>query len=90
MTLASCGWGVWWVGVFLAHFWPDLSPGFISGRALITAVSLAFAVPGLLLALLTLRARRSWLPFAFVAILANLALLSLPFLLDGTSVPGTN
>jgi hypothetical protein len=35
----------------------------------------------------TLRARRSWLPFAMIAIFANLALLLLPILLDGYSLP---
>lgn len=87
MTLATCGWGVWWVGVLLVRFWPDLSPGIVSGRALITALSVACALPGLLLALATVRARRSWLPFACVAIFANLSLLLLPLLLDGLSLP---
>lgn len=88
MTLASLGWGVWWVGLFLARFWPDLAPDFLSGRTLITALSTILATIGLLLAILTLRAKRSWLPFALVAIFANLSLLLLPFLLDGLVARG--
>ena len=87
MTLAALGWGVWWVGLFLARFWPEISPSFLSGRALITALSVLCALPGLVLALLTVRARRSWLPFSLVAIFANLSLLLLPWLLDGQSLP---
>ena len=87
MILASFGWGVWWIGVVIVRFWPDLSLTFVSGRAVITALSVAFGVPGLAFGLLTLRARRSWLPFAMIAIFANLALLLLPILLDCYSLP---
>ncbi len=87
MSLAALGWGVWWVGLFLARFAPWLAPDFLSGRTLITALSVLCALPGLLLAILTLRARRSWMPFALLAIFANGSLLLLPFLLSGWEPP---
>ncbi|MFT5830222.1 MAG: hypothetical protein ACI9D0_000805 [Bacteroidia bacterium] len=46
-------------------------------------LSVGCAVPGLLLALMTVRAKRSWLPFAAVAVFANASLLVMPWLLEG-------
>ena len=88
MTLATLGWGVWWVGLFLARFAPWLAPDFLSGRSLVTALSTILGGLGLVLAVLTIRATRSWLPFALVAIFANLSLLLLPLLLSGLETPG--
>ena len=89
MTLAAVGWGVWWTGLLLARLAPWLSPDFLSGRTLITVLSVACAVPGLLFALSTVRAKRSWLPFAAVAVFANASLLAMPWLLNGLeNVPG--
>jgi hypothetical protein len=88
MTLATLGWGVWWVGLLLARFAPWLAPDFLSGRTLVTTLSSILAALGLVLALLTVRAKRSWLPFAAVAIFANLSLLLLPLLLQGLETPG--
>jgi len=88
MTLATLGWGVWWVGLFLARFAPWLAPDWLSGRTLVTALSSVLGGLGLLLALFTVRANRSWLPFALVAIFANLSLLLLPLLLSGWETPG--
>ncbi len=88
MTLATLGWGVWWIGLVLARFAPWLAPEFLSGRTLVTALSSVLGGLGLVLALLTVRARRSWLPFAVVAIFANLSLLLLPMLLSGWETPG--
>lgn len=87
-TLATLGWGVWWVGLFLARFAPWLAPDWLSGRTLVTALSSVLGGLGLLLALFTVRANRSWLPFALVAIFANLSLLLLPLLLSGWETPG--
>ncbi len=83
MTLAALGWGVWWAGLVLARFAPGIAPDFLSGRTLITALSFACAIPGLVLALGTVRAKRSWLPFAALAIFANASLLVMPWLLEG-------
>ena len=83
MTLAALGWGVWWTGLVLARFAPWLAPDFLSGETLIMVLSVACAVPGLLLALMTVRAKRSWLPFAAVAVFANASLLAMPWLLEG-------
>lgn len=76
MTLASLGWGTWWI-VLLLH---RLAPGAVPPQALVTALSIGFAVPGLLVAILTLRARRSWLLFVAIPMLANAALLVLPWM----------
>jgi hypothetical protein len=89
MTLAAVGWGVWWTGLVLARFAPWIAPEFWSGRTLITVLSVACAVPGLVLGLSTMRAKRSWLPFAMVAVFANASLLVTPWLLQGIeAVPG--
>ncbi|MEW6073101.1 MAG: hypothetical protein AB1726_11000 [Planctomycetota bacterium] len=75
MTLASLGWGTWWV-LFLVH---RLAPGFHVDLAVPSAVSLVFAALGFLVAVLTLRARRSWLLFAHIPLLANAALFLMPW-----------
>ncbi|MAB79013.1 MAG: hypothetical protein CMJ89_06620 [Planctomycetes bacterium] len=76
MTLASLGWGTWWVMLFLHRFAPSLEPGLTAPNA----ISTLFAIPGLLLALATLRARRSWIAFALVPLFANASLLLVPTL----------
>lgn len=76
MTLASLGWGTWWI-VFFLH---RLAPGLVPGIGIVAAISTGFAVTGLVVAILTLRARRSWLLFAMVPLLANAALLAFPWL----------
>ena len=76
MTLATLGWGTWWLAIFLFRFVPSLNPGL----ELTSVVSCLFAVVGLGVALLTVRARRTWLLFALVPIFANGSLLFLPWL----------
>lgn len=73
MTLASLGWGCWWAALFLAKFTavhPD------TRSVAITAA--LFAVPGILVALYTVRAQRAWLYFVAIPLLANAGLLLLP------------
>jgi len=76
MTLASLGWGTWWVLLFLRRLAPSLS----IGLAIPGAVSTTFAVLGFVVAVLTLRARRSWLVFAHIPLLANASLFFMPWL----------
>ena len=76
MTLATAALGVLGLTVVLMKVAPEHAP------RLRTAWWLAqlFAWPGLLLGLLTIRAKRSWLLFAAVPLLANGMLILLPWL----------
>ena len=76
MTLASLGWGTWWVVLIMRK----LAPGLTLGIVVPGAISTAFALLGLGVAVLTLRARRSWILFVTVPLFANLSLLVVPWL----------
>lgn len=75
MTFATGAWAVWGVTIVLM----ELAPGWAPDWGLAIVLSSLFAFPGLLLALLTVRAKRSWLLVALVPILANAMLLVLPW-----------
>lgn len=77
MTLATLGWGVWWVSVLLHKFVPGLSPGL--GATYVITCTLAGV--GFCLAFFTLRARLIWVLLAGVPMFANGTLLMLPVLL---------
>ena len=86
MTLASLGWGTWWIVLVLRKLAPGLAPGIVVPGA----ISTAFALLGLGVAVLTLRARRSWILFVTVPLFANLSLLVVPWLASevwGSSAP---
>ena len=77
MTLATAGMGIWaatvvWMIVDRRSA-PSLETAFL--------VSSLFSLPGWILGLLTLRAKRSWLAFALVPIALNTMLLVMPWLL---------
>jgi hypothetical protein len=74
MTLATLGWGTWWVALFLHHVGVEIVLDVPS------VVSVVFALAGLGVALLTLRARRSWIVFTLVPLFANASLLLVPWL----------
>jgi hypothetical protein len=76
MTLATAGAGVWGTTLLWMRLAPASAPSFEATFTL----SSAFSVPGLLLALLSLRARLAWLLFALVPVFANGMLLVLPWL----------
>lgn len=76
MTLATFGAGVW--GTALA--WTKLAPGSAPTFEQTFLVASAFAVPGFVLAFLTLRARLIWLVLAGVPLFANGMLIFLPWL----------
>lgn len=77
MSLASLGWGAWWLAVALARFAPDFAPGI----AVTQVLADVFAIAGLLCGLFTLRAKLAWILITAVPICANLALIIFPFLL---------
>lgn len=77
MTLASLGWGCWWLAVALAKFAPDLAPGITVTQVMADV----FAIAGLLCGLFTLRAKLAWILITGIPICANLALIVFPFML---------
>jgi hypothetical protein len=83
MMLATVGWGTWWCVLLWHHFFPE-RPLALSGPAWI---STSAAVLGLLVAVLTLRARRAWVLFALVPLFANGSLLFVPWLAREFTAP---
>jgi hypothetical protein len=83
MTLASLGWGTWWVLLFLRRFF-----GYSPGLFLPSVVSTVFATLGLGLAVWCFRAQRSWLLFVMIPFLANLSLLFMPWLAEELTTRG--
>jgi hypothetical protein len=75
MSLATLGWGTWWCVLLWHHWHPEreLELGWPA------ALSTAAAILGLLVAILTLRARRAWVLFALVPLFANGSLLFVPW-----------
>ena len=85
MSLATLGWGCWWLDLLLARTVPDLVPDV----AVVATLASLFAVGGLLAAVLSLRGRnRMWLAMAMVPFFANASLLSMPFLVDPLRLGG--
>jgi hypothetical protein len=83
MILATLGWGSWWC-VLLVH---RLAPGHEIPLVVPKTISTGSACLGLVIAVLTLRARRSWLLFALVPLFANGSLLFVPWFLEGFQEP---
>jgi len=79
MTLASLGWATWWIVLLVRK----LAPGVALGIGVPAAISTVFALLGLAVAVLTLRARRSWILFVTVPLVANATLLLVPWLAGG-------
>jgi len=78
MMLATLGWGTWWCVLLVRR----LAPAREIPLALPASISTAAAVLGLVIAILTLRARRGWILFALVPLFANGSLLFVPWLVD--------
>ena len=76
MVLATLGWGTWWCVLLLRHLAPEVHFSLFVP----VVVSTTLALAGLVLALLTLRARRAWILFTLVPIFANGSLLCVPWL----------
>jgi hypothetical protein len=78
MTFASLGWGTWWVTAAFLHFKPRWAPSI----GLTDVLMLTFATFGFLAAVLTIRARMSWMAVTLVPMLANLSVILIPFTLN--------
>ncbi len=78
MTLATLGWGFWWLAVILASRFPETAPS----MDLTQVVSSTFAVAGIMIGLFTLRAKLAWILICFVPLGANVNLLVMPFLVQ--------
>jgi hypothetical protein len=76
MMLATLGWGTWWCVLFVHHFAPERELSLVLPSVLSTTA----AALGLVVAVLTLRARRAWVLFALVPLFANGSLLFVPWL----------
>ena len=76
MTLATLGWGTWWVVLVLHHWAPDWR----FGLRVPSVISMVCAALGLVQVLLTVRAKRSWLLLTLIPLFANLSLLLVPWL----------
>lgn len=78
MCLASLGWGSWWVTVFLMRYFPHHAPGLATTEWFAGT----FAAFGFLVAVFTIRGRRTWLLFTLVPLLANASLFLVPGLIE--------
>jgi len=76
MVCASLAWGVWWAALALAQWAPSALPA-LGTLAWISGVP---ALAGLVMGLLTLRAKDVWIFLASIPILANGLVLALPVL----------
>jgi hypothetical protein len=77
MTLATVAFGVWGVTVV----WMRADRSSAPSLELAYLLSSLFSLPGWILGMLTLRAKRSWIFFALVPIAFNTMLLVLPWIL---------
>ncbi len=82
MTLATAGWFVLWTTFFLRRFAPSIAPDWIVAWW----IALLFALPGLGLAIFTVRARLIWVLLAAVPIFANASLIGSRLLFDEDQV----
>ncbi|MEM9800150.1 MAG: hypothetical protein AAGA20_07490, partial [Planctomycetota bacterium] len=76
MTLATVGWGVVWGSLAVAKL------GWSAPATWVYALAAGPALLGIVYAIVTVRARRTWLLMACVALFANGTLLALPLLFD--------
>jgi hypothetical protein len=80
MSLATLGWTAWWIALLVAK----LAPSWVDGVALAaTVVASPCALLGLMIAAVTLRARRTWILFVTIPLIANGSLLAMPWLESG-------
>lgn len=77
MTMASLGWGAWWLALLLRAVAPSVAPGVWPTMW----VSCACAAVGFAWGLVTLRAKLAWVALAAIPLCANASLLLLPVIL---------
>ena len=80
MTLATLGWVGWWVALVVAKLAPGAVGAVVIGAS---AAGVLFALPGVLLAAASMRARRTWILFVLAPLFANGTLLCMPWLAEG-------
>jgi hypothetical protein len=80
MILATLGWAAWWATLLAVKLVPGSADALLVAA---TVVSGLCALPGILIAALTIRARRTWLLFVCVPLFANGALFLMPWLASG-------
>jgi len=78
MSLATLGWGLWWIALGVRRW----LPGFFPGLTWVWAITGVIALIGLVLAVFTIRARLIWVLLAGVPVFANGTLLLLPLVVD--------
>lgn len=78
MSMASLGWGVWWITLVLARFVPDAKPDL---RITEWAAG-ACAFLGFVAALWAFRAKLAWLLIVAIALFANGSLFLMPWIVD--------
>jgi hypothetical protein len=78
MTMATLGWGTWWLAVVL---W-ELAPAWAPSLEVTLGVACAFAVVGCGFWLFSLRAKLAWVLITVVPLFANASLLVLPLFLE--------
>jgi len=76
MTLATLGWAVVWCSLAASKL------GWSAPASVVYLVSGVPATVGVLFALTTMRARKTWVMMTAVALFANASLLALPVLFD--------
>ena len=77
MTMATLGWGTWWLEVVLRHY----APGWAPSLEVTLGISWSFALVGFCIGLFTLRAKLAWILITGVPLFANGSLLLLPLVL---------
>lgn len=80
MCFASLGWAAWWLALLGSRAVPSAAGWLVLAAS---AASGLFGLPGLAIAALTVRARRTWLLFVAVPLFANASLLAMPWLARG-------
>jgi len=78
MSLATLGWGAWWIAAILWKTAPSFGPDL----AVVNWIARGFALGGFVAALLAVRARRAWLLITLLPLLANVGLFFVPFVLE--------
>ncbi len=76
MTLATLGWAVVWCSLAAAKW------GWSAPASVVYVISGTPASLGVIFALATMRARKTWVMMTAVALFANASLLALPLLFD--------
>lgn len=78
MSMATLGWGIWWITLVIAHFVPSAQPDV---RFTGWGAGICGAI-GFLAAIWAFRAKLAWLLIMSIALFANGSLLLMPWIVD--------